>query len=61
MNKAQVIKHFGTVKKAAAALNITHQAIYAWGDVLPDKTQRMIELETKGKLKADRKKGRDER
>lgn len=54
MNKKQVIKHFGSVKKAAAGLRITHQAIYAWGEVLPEKTQRMIELETKGKLKADK-------
>lgn len=52
MKKTQVIKHYGSVREAAAALDISTQAIYAWGDIVPKQMQKIIEMATSGKLKA---------
>ena len=54
MTFAQAKKHYGSVNNMAAALKISHQAIYAWKGVIPIGSQFQIEIETKGKLKADR-------
>lgn len=57
MNTQDVIKHFGSIKKVAEVLNITHvQSVYQWGDKVPKGRQFELELLTKGKLKADPKK-----
>lgn len=54
MNTQDVIKHFGSIKKVAEVLNITHvQSVYQWGDKVPMRRQYQIQLMTKGKLKAD--------
>jgi biotin operon repressor len=56
MTKQQAVKHFKTGAKLAEALGITHQAVYDWGDKIPEVRQYQIEVVTKGQLKADRPK-----
>ena len=53
MTYAQLVKHFGSVRAAAAALGISHQAIYVWGKnkSIPERAQRHVQAETRGKLK----------
>lgn len=56
MTKQQAINYYGTEQAIADVLGISRQAVNQW-DVIPIGQQARIELETKGKLKADRKKG----
>lgn len=35
MEKARVIKHFGSPRAVAEAIGIKHQAVYDWPDELP--------------------------
>lgn len=51
MKTKDVIDHFGGYRQAAAALGITTQAIYAWGEDVPPMRQPHIQIVTKGKLK----------
>ncbi len=54
LKKQDVIDYFGGVQNAADALGMTHQAIYAWGDLVPASRQAHVELATKGKVKRDK-------
>jgi len=54
MTYKQVLKHYRTVKNLAAAIGITHQAIYAWKGSIPATSQALIEANTGGKLKASK-------
>jgi hypothetical protein len=43
-----------TPKLATAhALGLTSQAIYAWGDDVPKRSQMLVELATNGEIKRD--------
>lgn len=54
MTADDVIKHFGSLRRAAIALDVWPQTIYAWGDKVPPLRQYQIEVLTDGALKADR-------
>lgn len=36
MNKQTAIQKAGSVRNLATLLGVTHQAVYAWGDELPE-------------------------
>lgn len=54
MKTTDVIEFFGGARKAAEALSVSTQAIYAWGEDVPKTRQAHIELASKGKLKRDK-------
>jgi hypothetical protein len=59
MTADQVIKHFGgpteSVAIAATELGVTKQLVYHWrSSGIPYDTQCRIQIETRGKLKAER-------
>ena len=56
MKKQTVIAHFGSVRAVAKALDISVQSIYEWPEEVPYGRQFELEIMTKGKLKASRKK-----
>jgi DNA-binding transcriptional regulator YdaS (Cro superfamily) len=51
MRTSEVIEYFGGVKKVADALEIWPQAVYQWGDIVPEKTAYKIETITNGVLR----------
>lgn len=53
MKYVEVIKHYGTVRKAADALGITTQCVYNWKKKFPVKSQVLVFLETEGALTID--------
>lgn len=53
MTKNDAIKHFGSVAGLAQALRISTQAVYDWGDKVPELRQLRLEKITNGALKAD--------
>lgn len=53
MKKKDVLEYFGNVAKTARALKISVQAVYKWGDEIPETMQFKIQVLTKGKLKAE--------
>ncbi len=53
MLKADVLSHFGTQQKVAAAIGISQRAVSGWGEVVPMKRALQIEQATNGELKAD--------
>lgn len=57
MTKQQAVKHYGSNAQVAKALGISRQAVDQW-EVIPLGQQFRIELDTEGKLKADRPKKR---
>lgn len=57
MTKDQAISHFGDIKGLCEALDISPAAVSQWGKYPPQNRQYELEILTKGKLKADRKKG----
>ena len=44
MDKQTAIKKAGGVQALAKILDVTHQAIYAWGDKLPKVRLQMLQL-----------------
>lgn len=54
MKTAAVIEFFGGTRQAAEALDVSTQAIYAWGVDVPKQRQAHVELATKGKIKRDK-------
>jgi len=54
MKTAAVIEFFGGTRQAAEALDVSTQAIYAWGEDVPKQRQAHVELATKGKIKRDK-------
>ena len=55
MKKKDAIEHFGGVADLARALGITPEAIYQWGDEVPEGRAFQIDVLTKGKLRAQAK------
>lgn len=53
MRKADVLQHFGGVRKVANLLNLSTQAVYAWEDIVPERVALKLERITEGKLKYD--------
>ena len=51
MKKQDVIDHFGSIKKAADALGIWPQAIYSWGENVPETMAYKVQVITNGKLR----------
>lgn len=55
MKFSQVLRHFGSVVNIAHALQVSVPTIYEWKKTgLPYCRQCQIEVETKGKLKANK-------
>ena len=54
MKTSDVIEFFGGTRQAAEALDVSTQAIYAWGDEVPKSRQAHVELASKGKIKRDK-------
>lgn len=52
MTKEEVIEHFGSVARLARALKISTQAVYDWGDTVPQGRQFQIQIMTNGILQA---------
>ena len=53
MTTQEAIKHFGSIKALAAALDIWPHVISRWGERPPRARQYELEVKTKGELKAD--------
>jgi hypothetical protein len=53
MKTQEIIDHFGDVKKAADALGVWPQTIYAWGEYPPLSRQYQVQVMTDGELKAE--------
>lgn len=53
MTKKQAIQHFKSVAGLAAELGISTQAVYDWGDKVPELRQLQLEKLTNGELAAD--------
>lgn len=54
MTTQDAIRHYGTVKALAEALDIWPHVIYRWGDRPPMARQYELQVKTKNKLKADK-------
>lgn len=52
MTYAQLIKHYGSPAKVAAALHIQAPSVYGWREGIPFLRQIQIERETDGELRA---------
>lgn len=48
-----VIAHFGSIQKTADALEISREAVYAWGEYVPEAIAFRLHVETNGALVAD--------
>ena len=55
MKKKDVIEYFGSIKKTADALGCWPQAVYSWGDDVPDLMAYKVQVVTNGALKVDEK------
>jgi len=44
MDKQTAIKKAGSVQALAKLLDVTHQAIYAWGDKVPKRSLQLLQL-----------------
>jgi len=55
MTYQDIIKHYGTAADAAAKLKITPQAVHNWKmrGKIPAMTQFLIQVRSKGRLRAD--------
>jgi len=53
---ADVIAHFGSVSAVADALGISPQAIYQWGELVPQGRTFQIQILTNGSLRAEAQK-----
>jgi hypothetical protein len=51
MLKSDVLAHYGTSAKTAAALEITRQAVEKWPDAVPEGTAYKLQFITRGKLR----------
>ena len=52
MKTADAVKAFGSVRELAEALEVSVQAVYAWGDEVPTPRDFQIEVLTRGRLRA---------
>jgi hypothetical protein len=53
MYKTTLLDYYGSVAKAADALNCSRQCIYLWGDIIPELWAWKVEGKTRGKLKCN--------
>lgn len=55
MTPQELVNHFGSPTKAAAAIDVTSQTVLNWIDkgVIPMNAQKAIAYDTRGKLKPD--------
>lgn len=55
MNLEEALKYYGSIKSLADAIGVSRQTIYLWKEKgsIPYSRQAQIELETRGKLKAE--------
>lgn len=53
MKKADVVKLYGSEAAAAAALEVTKQAVNGWGDVIPEGMAYKVQVISGGRLKVD--------
>lgn len=55
MTPKQLVDHFGSPTKAAAAIDVTSQTVLNWLEkgVIPMNAQKAIAFDTRGKLKPD--------
>lgn len=51
MKKTDVLKYFGGALKTARALGISHQAVYAWPERVPERMAYRASIKSGGKLK----------
>ena len=51
MNTTDAIRHFGTVAALAEALGIKRQAVYQWGDRVPEQRAYQLQVITAGALR----------
>ena len=56
MRKTDVIAHFGgTEVSTAEALEVTKQAVHAWGEIVPEGIAYKVQVLSEGKLQVDPK------
>lgn len=53
MKKKDVIEHFGSAAQAAAALDISKQAVGDWPEIVPEGAAYKIQVITGGALQVD--------
>jgi len=53
MKTTDVIEYYGSIRKIAERLGLSTQAIYAWGDDVPELTGYKLQVITGGKLVQD--------
>lgn len=60
MNVREIADHYGSITAMAKALRVTRPTIYAWIDQgeVPVQYMALIEIQTDGKFKLDRRKAR---
>ena len=52
MRTSNAVEHFGSVRALAEVLNVSPQAIYDWGEEVPELRAYQLEVLTNGALKA---------
>jgi len=52
MKTKSVLAHFGGHAKTASAIGYTRQAIYKWGDTVPEQAQPRVALASGGRFQA---------
>jgi hypothetical protein len=55
MDKSEVIRFFGNIRKTALAFNVSTQAIYAWPDPIAEARALKAEKLSDGKLRYNAK------
>ena len=50
MKKETPVNHYGSERKISQVLGISHQAVNAWGEFVPIKKAKEIQLDTDHKL-----------
>ena len=57
MNLREVVGYYGGVSQLAKAMNLSRPTVYRWAEVgIPDAYQALIEIQTKGYFRLDRRK-----
>lgn len=59
MKTSDVITYYGSITRAAKALNVSRVSLYKWGEYVPPARQYELEVKTGGKLKSDYTQARD--
>ncbi|ARF52749.1 Cro/CI family transcriptional regulator [Pantoea stewartii] len=53
MKTSDVIAHYGSIARAAKALNLSRHSVYQWGEEVPPARQYELEVKTAGALISD--------